>query len=133
MANTATPYATTGAEPTARWESSPRASQAARISINGRNGDQPTSVNFVTAHDGFTLRDLVTYHEKRNMANGEENRDGESHNRSWNCGVEGSTRERSILKLRVRQQRNFLATLLAIAGNSDATDRRRVWTNPKRQ
>ncbi len=74
------------------------------------------SINFITAHDGFTLRDLVSYHEKRNWENGEDNRDGESHNRSWNCGVEGETDDPEVLALRARQQRNFLATLLLSQG-----------------
>ncbi len=74
------------------------------------------SVNFVTAHDGFTLRDLVSYNEKHNAANGEDNNDGESHNRSWNCGVEGETDDPEVLTLRARQQRNFLATLLISQG-----------------
>jgi isoamylase len=74
------------------------------------------SINFVIAHDGFTLRDLVSYNEKHNEANGEDNRDGESHNRSWNCGVEGPTDDAEINALRVRQQRNFLTTLLLSQG-----------------
>jgi glycogen operon protein len=74
------------------------------------------SVNFVTAHDGFTLRDLVSYNEKHNEANGEDNRDGESHNRSWNCGVEGPSNDKKVLALRNRQVRNFLATLLLSQG-----------------
>ncbi|MEV0124065.1 glycogen debranching protein GlgX [Streptomyces sp. NPDC050703] len=74
------------------------------------------SVNFVTAHDGFTLRDLVSYDRKHNEANGEGNEDGESHNRSWNCGVEGPTDDEAVLELRGRQQRNFLATLLLSQG-----------------
>ena len=74
------------------------------------------SINFVTAHDGFTLRDLVVYEEKRNEANGEDNRDGESHNRSWNCGVEGPTDDPQVNTLRARQQRNMLATLLLSQG-----------------
>jgi isoamylase len=74
------------------------------------------SVNFVTAHDGFTLRDLVSYNEKHNDANGEGGADGESHNRSWNCGAEGDTDDKGILALRHRQQRNFLATLLLSQG-----------------
>ncbi|MGW2570763.1 glycogen debranching protein GlgX [Streptomyces sp. NPDC001537] len=74
------------------------------------------SVNFVTAHDGFTLRDLVSYNDKHNEANGEGNRDGESVNRSWNCGVEGDTDDPGVLELRARQQRNFLATLLLSQG-----------------
>ncbi|HVE29257.1 MAG TPA: glycogen debranching protein GlgX, partial [Mycobacteriales bacterium] len=74
------------------------------------------SINFVTAHDGFTLRDLVSYNEKHNEANGEGNRDGESHNRSWNCGVEGETDDLEILELRAQQRRNFLATLFLSQG-----------------
>ncbi|NJC23112.1 glycogen operon protein [Arthrobacter pigmenti] len=74
------------------------------------------SINFVTAHDGFTLRDLVSYNEKHNEANGEDNNDGESHNRSWNCGAEGSTDDPEVQTLRVRQQRNFIATLLLSQG-----------------
>ncbi|MEU6241558.1 glycogen debranching protein GlgX [Streptomyces sp. NPDC047024] len=74
------------------------------------------SVNFVTAHDGFTLRDLVSYNDKHNEANGEDNQDGESVNRSWNCGVEGETDDDAVLELRGRQQRNLLATLLLSQG-----------------
>ena len=74
------------------------------------------SINFVTAHDGFTLADLVAYNDKHNEANGEGNRDGESFNRSWNCGAEGPTDDPAILALRRRQQRNFLATLLLSQG-----------------
>ena len=81
------------------------------------NGRRPNaSINFITAHDGFTLADLVSYNDKHNEANGEGNRDGESHNRSWNCGVEGPTDDEAILALRARQQRNFLATLLLSQG-----------------
>ncbi len=74
------------------------------------------SINFVTAHDGFTLRDLVSYNEKHNEANGEDNNDGESHNRSWNCGAEGQTDDAQVTELRARQQRNFLTTLLLSQG-----------------
>ena len=74
------------------------------------------SVNFVTAHDGFTLRDLVSYNDKHNEANAEDNRDGESYNRSWNCGVEGPTDDPDVLALRARQQRNLLTTLLLSQG-----------------
>lgn len=74
------------------------------------------SINFVTAHDGFTLRDLVSYNEKHNEANGEDNNDGESHNRSWNCGVEGPTDDAGVNELRGRQQRNFITTLLLSQG-----------------
>jgi len=80
-------------------------------------GRGPTaSINFVTAHDGFTLHDLVSYNEKHNEANGEDNRDGESDNRSWNCGVEGPTDDPAIRALRERQKRNFLTTLLLSQG-----------------
>ncbi len=82
-----------------------------------RTGRRPfASINFVTAHDGFTMRDLVSYNEKHNEANKEENRDGESHNRSWNMGVEGPTDDPEILHKRARQERNFLATLLLSQG-----------------
>jgi isoamylase len=74
------------------------------------------SINFITAHDGFTLRDLVSYNEKHNEANGEGGNDGESHNRSWNCGVEGPTDDPAVIGLRARQQRNFLATLFLSQG-----------------
>jgi isoamylase len=74
------------------------------------------SVNFVTAHDGFTLRDLVSYERKHNEANGEENRDGADENHSWNCGVEGETDDPAVLALRDRQARNLLATLLVSQG-----------------
>jgi isoamylase len=81
------------------------------------NGKRPhASVNFITCHDGFTLRDLVSYNEKHNLANHENNRDGESYNRSWNCGAEGETDDPAILALRHKQQRNLLATLLLSQG-----------------
>ncbi|HEV2811389.1 MAG TPA: glycogen debranching protein GlgX, partial [Acidimicrobiales bacterium] len=81
------------------------------------NGRRPkASINFVTAHDGFTLADLVSYNDKHNEANGEGNRDGENHNRSWNCGVEGPTDDPKVLELRRRQQRNLLATILLSQG-----------------
>ena len=74
------------------------------------------SINFVTAHDGFTLNDLVSYNEKHNEANGEDNQDGETNNRSWNCGTEGSTDSQEINDLRARQKRNFLTTLFLSQG-----------------
>ena len=80
-------------------------------------GRRPSaSINFVTAHDGFTLNDLVSYNEKHNQANGEDNKDGESHNRSWNCGVEGPTDDPDITALRCQQMRNFWATLMLSQG-----------------
>ncbi|MEV8306547.1 glycogen debranching protein GlgX [Streptomyces flavidovirens] len=81
------------------------------------DGRRPlASINFATCHDGFTLADLVSYNDKHNEANGEGNRDGESHNRSWNCGAEGDTDDPAILELRARQMRNFIATLMLSQG-----------------
>ncbi len=81
------------------------------------DGRRPcASINFFTAHDGFTLRDLVSYNDKHNDANGEDNNDGENHNRSWNCGAEGETDNPEVLALRARQQRNFIATLFLSQG-----------------
>lgn len=85
--------------------------------LYAEDGRRPTaSINFITAHDGFTLADLVSYNEKHNEANGEGNKDGESYNRSWNCGVEGPTNDPGILALRRQQQRNFLTTLFLSQG-----------------
>ncbi|MFL5393067.1 MAG: glycogen debranching protein GlgX [Myxococcales bacterium] len=85
--------------------------------LYAETGRRPyASINFVTAHDGFTLRDLVSYNEKHNEANKEDNKDGESHNRSWNCGAEGPTNDDTVNGLRARQQRNFLASLLLAQG-----------------
>jgi glycogen operon protein len=104
-----------------RGEPSTLGEFAARITgsadLYESDGRRPVaSINFVTAHDGFTLRDLVSYNEKHNDANGEDNNDGESHNRSWNSGAEGDTDDPEILRLRARQQRNFIATLLLSQG-----------------
>jgi isoamylase len=85
--------------------------------LYGRNGRRPyASINFVTAHDGFTLTDLVSYDHKHNEANGEGNRDGEDHNRSWNSGVEGPTDDPAVLALRARRRRSLMATLLLSQG-----------------
>mgnify|MGYP005843133317 CR=1 FL=1 len=82
-----------------------------------QSGRSPhASINFITAHDGFTLRDLVSYNEKHNVANGENNNDGESHNNSWNCGVEGPTDDPAVNRLRLQQQRNLMTTLLLSQG-----------------
>ncbi|MGB2680249.1 MAG: glycogen debranching enzyme GlgX, partial [Candidatus Competibacter sp.] len=81
------------------------------------NGRRPqASINFITAHDGFTLCDLVSYNQRHNQANLENNQDGDPHNRSWNCGVEGPTKNPKVLALRQQQRRNFLATLLLSQG-----------------
>ncbi|MCW2766743.1 MAG: isoamylase, partial [Nocardioides sp.] len=104
------------------WRSEPSLGEfASRIAgssdLYEHSGRRPVaSINFVTAHDGFTLRDLVSYNEKHNEANGEDNKDGESHNRSWNHGVEGPTDDPAIQAARARAQRNFLATLLLSQG-----------------
>lgn len=82
----------------------------------GDNRTPSASVNFITAHDGFTLQDLVSYNEKHNEANGEDNQDGESHNRSWNCGFEGPTDDPAINSLREKQKRNMLTTLFLSQG-----------------
>jgi isoamylase len=84
--------------------------------FDGNDRGPLSSVNFVTAHDGFTLHDLVTYESKRNEPNGEDNRDGSGHNRSWNCGIEGPTTDASVLRLRRRMMRNLLTTLLTSKG-----------------
>jgi glycogen operon protein len=104
------------------WKGTATASHIAeRLCASGdvfnRLGRRPWAcVNFVTAHDGFTLNDVVTYNEKHNEANGEDNRDGSNDNKSWNCGVEGPTDDPAINKLRARQIRNLLATLLLSQG-----------------
>jgi isoamylase len=85
--------------------------------LYGKGGRRPyASVNYVTAHDGFTLRDLVSYNDRHNEANGENNQDGDKNNHSWNCGVEGPTDDPAVTTLRTRLQRNFLATLLLSLG-----------------
>ncbi|WP_346295022.1 glycogen debranching protein GlgX [Rhodopseudomonas sp. P1] len=99
----------------------PAAALAPRLSASGdvfnRQGRRAwASVNFITAHDGFTLNDWASYNDKHNEANGEDNRDGHSDNRSWNCGAEGPTDDETILALRERQKRNMLATLLLAQG-----------------
>jgi glycogen operon protein len=84
---------------------------------HGDNRGPAASVNFATCHDGFTLRDLVSYNEKHNEANGEDNRDGSDDNRSWNCGVEGETEDPAVVALRARQMRNLLATVILSQGS----------------
>jgi isoamylase len=105
------------------WRGEPRSlgEFAARIAgssdLYESDGRAPyASINFVTAHDGFTLRDLVSYNQKHNEANGEGGKDGDNNNRSWNCGAEGPTDDKAVLKLRAQQQRNMLATLLLSQG-----------------
>ena len=115
-ASTATSSGTSGGARAPRCRSSPPGSPAAPTSTSRTGATRRRRVNFVTAHDGFTLADLVSYNDKHNEANGEDNRDGESHNRSWNCGVEGPTDDPEIRALRRRQQRNFLATLFLSQG-----------------
>ena len=98
------------------------------------DGRRPyASINFVTAHDGFTMHDLVSYNDKHNEANGEGGADGESHNSSWNCGVEGETDDLEVIALREQQKRNFLTTLFLVAGRADAAARRRARPHAGRQ
>ncbi len=104
-----------------RGEPSSLAEFASRITgssdLYGHSGRRPiASINFVTAHDGFTLTDLVSYNGKHNDANGEGGADGENHNSSWNCGAEGPTTTKTVNRLRQRQRRNFLATLMISQG-----------------
>ena len=113
---TATPSATSGAR-----QSGGIRDVATRLAgssdLYADDGRSPyASVNFVTAHDGFTLRDLVSYNHKHNEANGERNRDGTDNNRSWNCGVEGETDDEEIIALRHRQAANLMATLCLSTG-----------------
>ena len=113
-----------------------RARDAARRqqrSLRPRRPQPHASINFVTSHDGFTLADLVAYNEKHNEANGEENRDGEPHNFSWNCGVEGPTGDAAVRALRERQRRNFLLTLFVSHGVPMISRRRRARPNAARQ
>jgi glycogen operon protein len=105
------------------WRGEPRtlAEFASRLTgssdLYQDDGRRPlASINFVTCHDGFTLHDLVAYNDKHNEANGEDNRDGESYNRSWNCGTEGDSDDPAVLELRDRQMRNFIATLMLSQG-----------------
>jgi glycogen operon protein len=105
------------------WKGEDRGVAEVATRIAGSNdlyehsGRRPyASINFITAHDGFTLHDLVSYNHKHNESNGEHNRDGEGHNLSWNCGVEGPTTERCIVELREQQKRNLLASLLLSVG-----------------
>jgi glycogen operon protein len=112
------------------WRGEGSASElASRLTGSGdcfnHRGRKPwASVNFITAHDGFTLNDLVSYNDKHNEANGEDNRDGSNDNRSWNCGVEGPTDDPDVNALRLRQLKNLLATSAAGAGHADAGRRR---------
>jgi isoamylase len=104
-----------------RGESAALAEFASRLTgssdLYEDDGRRPfASINFVTAHDGFTLHDLVSYNDKHNQANGEGNADGEGHNRSWNCGAEGETDDLDVIALREQQKRNFLATLFLSQG-----------------
>ena len=91
------------------------------------------SINFVTAHDGFTLADLTAYNDKHNDANGEDNADGESNNRSWNCGEEGDSDDPDVLELRDRQRRNLLGTLLTIRWRANGARWRRDRPHTTRQ
>ena len=109
--------AASGRATAARSPSSPRGSAGIAATCTSTSGRRPyASINFITCHDGFTLHDLVSYNEKHNEANGEDNRDGANDNNSWNCGAEGPTDDPAIIALRERQKRNLLATLLLSQG-----------------
>ena len=98
------------------------------------DGREPfASINFITAHDGFTLADLVSYNEKHNEANLEDNQDGTDDNRSWNCGVEGDTDDPGVLELRARQRLQLPDHAVRLAGDADAARRRRDRPHPARQ
>ncbi len=100
-----------------RHGSSPGLVERMSGSMDLFGGREPvSSINFVTCHDGFTLHDLTAYHDKRNQANGEDNRDGAGDNHSWNCGAEGETDDADVLALRCRQQRNYITTLMLSSG-----------------
>ena len=97
------------------------------------DGRRPfASINFVTAHDGFTLHDLVSYNDKHNEANGEDNRDGESHNRSWNCGAEGATDDLEVIALREQAEAQLPDHAVAVAGRADAARTATSWAAPSR-
>ena len=114
----------------ARW---PRGSPASR-DLYQHDGELPiNSINFITCHDGFTLNDLVSYNEKHNEANGEDNRDGANDNHSWNCGVEGHDRRPEIEALRRRQIKNFADDPAALARACRCSRRRRGPPHPARQ
>ena len=135
-ASTATASATSGAGTSTRWPSSATGSPAAR-DLYQANGRRPfASINFVTAHDGFTLPDLVSYNDKHNEANGEDNRDGTDDNRSWNCGPRAPPTTPRSRRCAQRQKRNFLATLLLsqgtpmICGGDESAAPSRATTTP---
>ena len=113
--------------------SSPAASPARPTSTSTPAAARCASINFVTAHDGFTLNDLVSYNEKHNEANGEDNNDGESHNRSWNCGVEGPTDDPEILAAARPAAAQLHRHAAAHPGRADAAARRRARPHPGRQ
>ena len=99
--------------------------------LPGRRPQPYASINFITCHDGFTLQDLVSYNEKHNEANGEENRDGANDNNSWNCGVEGPTDDPAIIELRERQKRNSWPRCCS-PGRADAPAAATSWATPRR-
>ena len=103
------------AAPSTRGEFAQRLCASSDL-FHARGRAPAESVNFIVAHDGFTLRDLLTYERKRNLANGEDNRDGHGANHGWNCGAEGPTDDAQVLALRARLQRALLATLLLAQG-----------------
>ena len=132
-ASTATRCATSGAASRRRSASSPAGCPAPPTCTSTPGASPIASINFVTAHDGFTLADLVSYNEKHNEANGEGNNDGESHNRSWNCGAEGPTDDPAINALRAPPAAQLPHHAAALPGRADARARRRAGPHPAGQ
>ena len=129
-ASSATPSAISGAASRRRWASSP-AGLSGSADLYQDDGRRPVaSINFVTCHDGFTLADLVAYNDKHNEANGEDNRDGESHNRSWNCGVEGPTDDQDDPRAARPATAQLHGHADAVAGRTDDRPRRRTRAAP---
>ena len=125
--------ATSGAASAGLRELAYRLTGLAPTSTSGRPPARTRRINFVTAHDGFTLHDLVTYNEKHNEANGEDNRDGDDDNRSWNCGVEGATDDPEVIALRAQPAAQLPRHAAALPGRADAARRRRDRPHPARQ
>ena len=117
----------------ARSRSWPRGSPARPTCWRSQGRRPSATVNFITAHDGFTLHDLVSYNDKHNEANGEDNRDGINENDSWNCGVEGDTDDPEVLKLRAPPEAQPAGDPAAVPGRADAAGRRRDGQHPERQ
>ena len=129
-ANTATPCGASGRATAAGSPNWPRGSPAAATCTSSSGRRPYASINFVTCHDGFTLQDLVSYNEKHNEANGEDNRDGDDHNISWNCGVEGPTDDPDVQRAARAAEAQLPGHAAALAGRADDLRRRRAQPHP---